>query len=77
LLSWLETTFAQSLIEWSLPKLDLKSKMVANTGLNFFQSIDYDTIGKLIATCSLTKSCGGDRMVVGFTTTYAIGVYHH
>jgi hypothetical protein len=42
--------------------------MAANTGLNFFQSIDYDTIGKLIATCSLTKSCGGDRMVVGFTT---------
>ena len=20
---------------------------------------------------------GGDRMVVGFTTTYAIGAYHH
>jgi hypothetical protein len=21
--------------------------------------------------------CGCDRMVVGFTTTYAIGAYHH
>ena len=25
----------------------------------------------------LEKHCGRDRMVVGFTTTYAISAYHH
>jgi hypothetical protein len=26
---------------------------------------------------NMPKECGHDRMVVGFTTTYAISVYHH
>ena len=30
-----------------------------------------------IITISVRGHCGHDRMVVGFTTTYAIGAYHN
>ena len=35
------------------------------------------TPSQFILYYTITACCGRDRMVVGFTTTYAISAYHH
>jgi hypothetical protein len=47
------------------------------------KSLSYDQVGILLLLFGMTmlnipRGCRGrDSMVFGFTTTYAIGVYHH